>query len=136
MTSEGRLVTVLGRRDSLVRVIGLVKDSILPSSRGLALRVTEIVHLNFLRRGTFRTRSAYMPVRGRFGVVRAVLCLCRGYHTLVGHKVPISMLGRKGGVFRGVVSVGCSITGGRLSGFSRCGRSVSAFCSGVVRGGN
>lgn len=134
ISCHGHLVTLLGRRDDLLRVMGLVKDSMLPSSRGLILRVTHIVHLNFLRRGTFRPSSAYISVRGRFLVVSAVLCLCGRTHALIAVKRPVSMLGSRG-VFSHIVTVGCSIPGGHPRVFTRCRESVSTFCRRMLRGG-
>lgn len=106
----------------------------LPSSRGLILRVTHIVHLNFLRRGTFRPSSAYISVRGRFLVVSAVLCLCGRTHALIAVKRPVSMLGSRG-VFSHIVTVGCSIPGSHPRVFTRCRESVSTFCRRMLRGG-
>ena len=128
---RNQLVAILNQESSLMEIVKLIGNDVLPDDQKLTLEIARVIRLGFLQQNAFHPQDTCVPLEKQKKMMDTILYLYAKAKALVSMGMPMSVL-KEDRIFDRVISVKYDVENDRLDKFDDYRAAIDKFYDDVI----
>lgn len=128
---RNQLVAILNQESSLMEIVKLIGNDVLPDDQKLTLEIARVIRLGFLQQNAFHPQDTCVPLLKQKKMMETILYLYQKAKALVSMGMPMSVL-REDNIFDRVISIKYDVENDRLDKFETYRTAIDRFYDDVI----
>ena len=128
---RNQLVAILNQESSLMEIVKLIGNDVLPDDQKLTLEIARVIRLGFLQQNAFHPQDTCVPLEKQKKMMDTILYLYAKAKALVSMGMPMSVL-KEDKIFDKVISIKYDVENDRLDKFDDYKAAIDKFYDDVI----
>ena len=128
---RNQLVAILSQESSLMEIVKLIGNDVLPDDQKLTLEIARVIRLGFLQQNAFHPQDTCVPLEKQKKMMDTILYLYAKAKALVSMGMPMSVL-KEDKIFDKVISIKYDVENDRLDKFDDYKAAIDKFYDDVI----
>ena len=128
---RNQLVAILNQESSLMEIVKLIGNDVLPDDQKLTLEIARVIRLGFLQQNAFHPQDTCVPLEKQKKMMDTILYLYAKAKALVSMGMPMSVL-KEDRIFDRVISIKYDVENDRLDKFDDYRAAIDQFYDDVI----
>ncbi len=128
---RNQLVAILNQESSLMEIVKLIGNDVLPDDQKLTLEIARVIRLGFLQQNAFHPQDTSVPLEKQKKMMETILYLYQKAKALVAMGMPMSVL-KEDPIFDRVISIKYDVENDRLDKFDDYKKAIDRFYDDVI----
>ncbi len=128
---RARLINILQEESSLMEIVKLIGEDVLPDSQKATLEIARVIRLGFLQQNAYHKDDTYVPLEKQYRMMDLILYLGDKVEDIVNRGILVSEL-RESGILEEVIRVKYNIANDELSKFDELKQKIDACWSDII----
>ena len=128
---RNQLVAILNQESSLMEIVKLIGNDVLPDDQKLTLEIARVIRLGFLQQNAFHPQDTCVPLEKQKKMMDTILYLYAKAKALVSMGKPMSVL-KEDKIFDKVISIKYDVENDRLDKFDDYKAAIDKFYDDVI----
>ena len=128
---RNQLVAILNQESSLMEIVKLIGNDVLPDDQKLTLEIARVIRLGFLQQNAFHPQDTCVPLEKQKKMMDTILYLYAKAKALVSMGMPMSVL-KEDKIFDKVISIKYVVENDRLDKFDDYKAAIDKFYDDVI----
>ena len=128
---RNQLVAILNQESSLMEIVKLIGNDVLPDDQKLTLEIARVIRLGFLQQNAFHPQDTSVPLIKQKKMMETILYLYQKAKALVSMGMPMSVL-KEDPIFDRVISIKYDVENDRLDKFDDYKKAIDQFYDNVI----
>ena len=128
---RNQLVSILNQESSLMEIVKLIGNDVLPDDQKLTLEIARVIRLGFLQQNAFHPQDTCVPLEKQKKMMDTILYLYAKAKALVSMGMPMSVL-KEDKIFDKVISIKYDVENDRLDKFDDYKAAIDKFYDDVI----
>ena len=128
---RNQLVAILNQESSLMEIVKLIGNDVLPDDQKLTLEIARVIRLGFLQQNAFHPQDTCVPLEKQKKMMDTILYLYAKAKALVSMGMPMSVL-KEDKIFDKVISIKYDVENDRLDKFDGYRAAIDKFYDDVI----
>ena len=128
---RNQLVAILNQESSLMEIVKLIGNDVLPDDQKLTLEIARVIRLGFLQQNAFHPQDTCVPLEKQKKMMDTILYLYAKAKALVSMGMPTSVL-KEDKIFDKVISIKYDVENDRLDKFDDYKAAIDKFYDDVI----
>ena len=128
---RNQLVAILNQESSLMEIVKLIGNDVLPDDQKLTLEIARVIRLGFLQQNAFHPQDTCVPLEKQKKMMDTILYLYSKAKALVSMGMPMSVL-KEDKIFDKVISIKYDVENDRLDKFDDYKAAIDKFYDDVI----
>ena len=128
---RNQLVAILNQESSLMEIVKLIGNDVLPDDQKLTLEIARVIRLGFLQQNAFHPQDTCVPLEKQKKMMDTILYLYAKAKVLVSMGMPMSVL-KEDKIFDKVISIKYDVENDRLDKFDDYKAAIDKFYDDVI----
>lgn len=128
---RNQLVAILNQESSLMEIVKLIGNDVLPDDQKLTLEIARVIRLGFLQQNAFHPQDTCVPLEKQKKMMDTILYLYAKAKALVSMGMPMSVL-KEDKIFDKVISIKYDVENDRLDKFDDYKTAIDKFYDDVI----
>ena len=128
---RNQLVAILNQESSLMEIVKLIGNAVLPDDQKLTLEIARVIRLGFLQQNAFHPQDTCVPLEKQKKMMDTILYLYAKAKALVSMGMPMSVL-KEDKIFDKVISIKYDVENDRLDKFDDYKAAIDKFYDDVI----
>ena len=128
---RNQLVAILNQESSLMEIVKLIGNDVLPDDQKLTLEIARVIRLGFLHQNAFHPQDTCVPLEKQKKMMDTILYLYAKAKALVSMGMPMSVL-KEDKIFDKVISIKYDVENDRLDKFDDYKAAIDKFYDDVI----
>ena len=128
---RNQLVAILNQESSLMEIVKLIGNDVLPDDQKLTLEIARVIRLGFLQQNAFHPQDTCVPLEKQKKMMATILYLYAKAKALVSMGMPMSVL-KEDKIFDKVISIKYDVENDRLDKFDDYKAAIDKFYDDVI----
>ena len=128
---RNQLVAILNQESSLMEIVKLIGNDVLPDDQKLTLEIARVIRLGFLQQNAFHPQDTCVPLEKQKKMMDTILYLYAKAKALVSMGMPMSVL-KEDKIFDKVISIKYDVQNERLDKFDDYKAAIDKFYDDVI----
>ena len=128
---RNQLVSILNQESSLMEIVKLIGNDVLPDDQKLTLEIARVIRLGFLQQNAFHPQDTCVPLEKQKKMMDTILYLYSKAKALVSMGMPMSVL-KEDKIFDKVIAIKYDVENDRLDKFDDYKAAIDKFYDDVI----
>ena len=128
---RNQLVAILNQESSLMEIVKLIGNDVLPDDQKLTLEIARVIRLGFLQQNAFHPQDTCVPLEKQKKMMDTILYLYAKAKALVSMGMPMSVL-KEDKIFDKIISIKYDVENDRLDKFDDYKAAIDKFYDDVI----
>ena len=128
---RNQLVAILNQESSLMEIVKLIGNDVLPDDQKLTLEIARVIRLGFLQQNAFHPQDTCVPLEKQKKMMDTILYLYAKSKALISMGMPMSVL-KEDKIFDKVISIKYDVENDRLDKFDGYRAAIDKFYDDVI----
>ena len=128
---RNQLVAILNQESSLMEIVKLIGNDVLPDDQKLTLEIARVIRLGFLQQNAFHPQDTCVPLEKQKKMMDTILYLYAKAKALISMGMPMSVL-KEDKIFDQVISIKYDVENDRLDKFDGYRAAIDKFYDDVI----
>ena len=128
---RNQLVAILNQESSLMEIVKLIGNDVLPDDQKLTLEIARVIRLGFLQQNAFHPQDTCVPLEKQKKMMDTILYLYAKSKALISMGMPMSVL-KEDKIFDKVISIKYDVENDRLDKFDDYKAAIDKFYDDVI----
>ena len=128
---RNQLVAILNQESSLMEIVKLIGNDVLPDDQKLTLEIARVIRLGFLQQNAFHPQDTCVPLEKQKKMMDTILYLYAKAKALVSMGMPMSVL-KEDKIFDKVIAIKYDVENDRLDKFDDYKAAIDKFYDDVI----
>ena len=128
---RNQLVAIMNQESSLMEIVKLIGNDVLPDDQKLTLEIARVIRLGFLQQNAFHPQDTCVPLEKQKKMMDTILYLYAKAKALVSMGMPMSVL-KEDKIFDKVISIKYDVENDRLDKFDDYKAAIDKFYDDVI----
>ncbi len=128
---RNQLVSILNQESSLMEIVKLIGNDVLPDDQKLTLEIARVIRLGFLQQNAFHPEDTCVPLEKQKKMMDTILYLYTKSKALISMGMPMSVL-KEDKIFDKVISIKYDVENDRLDKFDDYKAAIDKFYDDVI----
>ena len=128
---RNQLVAILNQESSLMEIVKLIGNDVLPDDQKLTLEIARVIRLGFLQQNAFHPQDTCVPLEKQKKMMDTILYLYAKSRALISMGMPMSVL-KEDKIFDKVISIKYDVENDRLDKFDGYRAAIDKFYDDVI----
>ena len=128
---RNQLVAILNQESSLMEIVKLIGNDVLPDDQKLTLEIARVIRLGFLQQNAFHPQDTCVPLEKQKKMMDTILYLYAKAKALVSMGMPMSVL-KEDKIFDKVITIKYDVENDRLEKFDDYKAAIDKFYDDVI----
>lgn len=131
MEYRNQIVSILNQESSLMEIVKLIGNDVLPDDQKLILEIARVIRLGFLQQNAFHPEDTCVPIEKQYKMMELILYLYAKCKLLISMNMPISVL-KKETIFERIISIKYEVSNDELDKFNAYHQEIDDFYDRVM----
>jgi len=104
MDNRNQIIAILNQESSLMEIVKLIGEDVLPDDQKLTLEIAKVIRLGFLQQNAFHAEDTSVPLAKQFKMMEIILYLNKRSKALITMGMPMSIL-KEDHIFEQIISI-------------------------------
>ena len=128
---RNQLMAILNQESSLMEIVKLIGNDVLPDDQKLTLEIARVIRLGFLQQNAFHPQDTCVPLEKQKKMMDTILYLYAKSKALISMGMPMSVL-KEDKIFDKVISIKYDVENDRLDKFDGYRAAIDKFYDDVI----
>lgn len=128
---RNQLMALLNQESSLMEIVKLIGNDVLPDDQKLTLEIARVIRLGFLQQNAFHKEDTCVPMVKQYKMMEIILYLYDKAKALVTMGMPMSIL-KESNIFDRIISIKYDVPNDRMEMFDEYHKAVDDFYDEVL----
>lgn len=128
---RNQLISLLNTESSLMEIVKLIGNDVLPDDQKLVLEIARVIRLGFLQQNAFHKDDTSVPLEKQYKMMETIMYLYKKSRTLVEMGMPMSVL-KEDTIFDKIIAIKYDVPNDRLDMFDNYKEEIDKFYDHVL----
>lgn len=116
VSCRNKIIALLNQESSLIEIVKLIGNDILPDDQKLILEIARVIRLGFLQQNAFHAEDTCVPLKKQLKMMEVILYLYEHTKSLINLSIPMSII-KENDIFEKIISIKYDVGNNELNKF-------------------
>lgn len=132
VADRNQLMAILNQESSLMEIVKLIGNDVLPDDQKLTLEIARVIRLGFLQQNAFHAEDTCVPMEKQFKMMETILYLYEKCRALINRGMPVSVLKEGNNIFERIISIKYDVANNQLDKFDQYMQDIDTFYNNIM----